>query len=72
MRVLISGHQGLLANALVPQVVTGGLEAVAVDISCDWIARAILGFRPQWTLPKGIEELAGSLRWQGDGVEVNS
>ena len=83
-----------------------GADTRNYRVNCDRIAREIPGFRPQWTLRKGIEELAEgyqrhgltlealmgephqrlrriralvdadrideSLRWQRDGVEVNS
>ncbi|SCL34188.1 Nucleoside-diphosphate-sugar epimerase [Micromonospora rhizosphaerae] len=46
-----------------------GADARNYRVSCDLIAREVPGFRPQWTLRKGIEQLAEAYQRYGLALE---
>ena len=47
-----------------------GADARNYRVSCDLIAREVPAFRPQWTLERGIEQLAEAYQRFGLTIEA--
>lgn len=61
---------GSLVGAQITFAEGSGADPRNYRVSCDRIAEEIPEFRPQWTVPKGVEELAESYRRYGLTIEA--